>query len=835
MRSASTRPSKDVNMGATLNAALYWWITGDAAALNYAKTSLNQSLWAMVSSTGCDTGGAVPATTWYCGNPDNSDYPRLYYINAMQAYSIVRSQMTAAERANFAAMWLNDNDSDHNGLNPQGAGCVQQAVLGGVGTLTAAGKTITISGGTTSQLTVGAVLTSVADTHWWGTVVSITDATHFVLDTGITLNSAPFRFTQPWNNTNCGLVWLAKHHRTSPALVPGQESHCYADYGMGCSDTIDENYSNTTLTALFGFISVGVGLADDDPRAVTLLQQAYNHFWQHQYGFHKSTITPFSVSADAYTQYRTHWCLSGIGLMMKNSGGPDITDGMWFKRIGPYWYYAEGLSFGDIYTPIWGADNALGLLVSLSLYPNSDEAQYGNYWLRNLYNSVGGGPGDFMASGLNYGGYYRAGLAYILLDPNAPQKNVNNAPKQYLFQDTDANICVANGVNCYANRAFTHAVSHTGWGPADTRVLLQAAYNDTKDHSGYGDWGSVHIVKNNVYLLAGDGNWANFYVWGDNMIDLNAWVSPGYSSISRWGGPNPSGDPNSRYTYALMDISGAYAAAAKVSRVHRHVVHFKNAGAQDYIVWYDDIAVQTPTTIKALLHFYHADCYTLNSCTAGASGITWGGGNDGGTVSNTQAGAKLLTTVLSTAGVRTALLGRDKADGTYDVFSNGNRSGGNGYTYRAYVCAENASAAGSCDANATKGEWIVVHKPATDGNATMPPISQPAATNFRVVQIADDISPKVAVFAAGGGLQTSAAFTTTHAGTAQYVITGIAPGFYDVFAGASRIASRVGVRNGDGTLYFEGPAAAYQIRPSVTHQRGSASSQTRQSAPIRRQ
>ena len=49
--------------------------------------------------------------------------------------------------------------------------------------------------------------------------------------------------------------------------------------------------------------------------------------------------------------------------------------------------------------------------------------------------------------------------------------------------------------------------------------MLQSSFNEGKDHSGMGDWGSVHIYKNG-YLLAGDASHANNNRESDNLIEL---------------------------------------------------------------------------------------------------------------------------------------------------------------------------------------------------------------------------------------------------------------------------------------------------------------------------
>jgi len=86
---------------------------------------------------------------------------------------------------------------------------------------------------------------------------------------------------------------------------------------------------------------------------------------------------------------------------------------------------------------------------------------------------------------------------------------------------------------------------------------------------------------------------------------------------------------------------------------------------------------------------------------------------------------------------------------------------------------------------------------------TMPAMSQPTASNFRVLQIADAASPKVAAFAVAGQTFDGVSFATTHAGTAQYLIAGLSPGAYKVTVNGSVVVSSQQVVDADNTLYFE--------------------------------
>jgi hypothetical protein len=91
------------------------------------------------------------------------------------------------------------------------------------------------------------------------------------------------------------------------------------------------------------------------------------------------------------------------------------------------------------------------------------------------------------------------------------------------------------------------------------------------------------------------------------------------------------------------------------------------------------------------------------------------------------------------------------------------------------------------------------------------------------VQVADT-TPKVAVFAApvmdnGNGTYTpntynSVAFTTTHAGTGNYLISGLTPGTYSVLQNGGSIPGYTSTAVGaDGTLFFKATAGAFSVGP----------------------
>jgi hypothetical protein len=377
---------------------------------------------------------------------------------------------------------------------------------------------------------------------------------------------------------------------------------------------------------------------------------------------------------------------------------------------------------------------------------------------------------------------------------------------------------------CTPNQYWSDMVSLSDWTTDATQLTVKAGWDmDAQDHTTNIQQGAFHILRSATYLLAGDNGSADD-AWEspgesaatrDNMIDLNqAYNKPssgnangyyaGYAPITRWSGTDPTGDSSNRYAYEMIDLwnggNGIYSAASNATRVQRQIVHFKKGGGQDYIVTWDDVALSAAIAVPPKAYFN----YFLNGIAPGTA-ISYSGAEY--SVSNLQAakGALLNSQFLATGGSNTSALVVDNANGTY--------TGGNGATFRAYMCpSQNGT---TCNSGATSGEWAGVFQPINGTNGTMPAITQltPAESgNFRVIQIADSTYPKVAAFATGGSVgNTALHVTTTHSGTGQYLVTGLSPGTYSVSLNSASILSNQTVNSGDDTLYFESSSGSIAV------------------------
>jgi hypothetical protein len=835
----------------TLNAALLWYAQGanpndPKGYLAAAKYGIDHALRLVGNSTACNISYTYCGPTVDNGRVNDTDYGRQSLVYIAQAYSIIRSQLTSTERQNFANMMLNDNVAAHNGIDT--VACTPQPVTTGTGTLSASRRsaTVTITGGTTDQLAVGTVLfngnnsTISANSYLnapAAVVTGITSSTTFTVRPAIGASGYPLEYSPAWTTGNCGLIWLMKHHNAAPPLNPATSSTYNKDYYNGNSYVYADN--NLNMTALYGYIAVGLALADDDPRAVTLLQQAFNYYYVNMYGYILSADTGFGSSGNAYSNTRTHLFKHIIAEMIQKSviSGPNLM-GQYLTREVPFEFmmfypdYPEGaLSFQQPNVSQWGsAGGAYATLWTLPYVDSADpNAPYLNYYLRTTRHDYTAGV---MGSTANS---YETAFAYIFMDPEQKQTNISGAPSQYLFNDTQYSTCTAltsPSITCYPNHAYAHVVSRSGWTATDDVSMLETGFTDGTDHSsgdtdkGNGDWGDFRIYRNGAYLLSDDtgsasdhegsmeqmnsielgggGNWAQ--TSGDTGCpDSYTKYGCDNAPILRWGSTDPTGDGSSRYMYVMTDLAGVYHPALITTapiRVQRHIMHFKKATYQDYFVVYDDVAPGAATTIAALWHYglcpfvqgYVRGPNRNMPCLTPAAAISF----SGNTVSDTQARSRLNSTFIY-PGVSGTLINQSK---TYP--------GHGGFTNRLYSCA---GSNGTCNVSATSFEEIVVHQPVNGTSGTMPTLTSPTCTGTRgncaVTQIADSGYPKVAMFARQGALLTCASFTTTHSGAAQYLLAGLSPGTWTVTVGGTAVpGSPFTVNSADNTLYFESPSGA---------------------------
>jgi len=364
------------------------------------------------------------------------------------------------------------------------------------------------------------------------------------------------------------------------------------------------------------------------------------------------------------------------------------------------------------------------------------------------------------------------------------------------------------------------AISKSDWTATASQVMMQGGFQSNYcDHLVDPNYGSYHIYRNGP-LLSGSGG--SMGAWNDgfdgtnvndNLIALGGGnivigvgcLTGGYAPMTRWAGTDPTGDSLSRYAYAMYNLTNVYQSGAGATGVYRHVFHFKKSSAPDYVLSFDDVTAAAALQ-QAYFHYwrnngtntiiYNASARTMSNLNSSTSMLLtrFCGGTDTGTCNGSST---------------TIAMSKDNSDGSYSGQPAAN-------TYRVYICSSTDGS--TCNSSATHGEWWAVHLPTTNLSATMPAITQPTCSgtggSCAAVQIADATTPKVAVVARSGVTLTQASFTSTHNGTAQYVVAGLAPGIYNVTVGGSTVVSVATVNANDNTLYFESTAGSVTVTPA---------------------
>ena len=719
-------------------------------------------------------------------------------------YDMIYSQLTSAEKSNFADKIFNDNALFRNTNSPSKGG--------GVGG---------IAGDPTTSCT-------------------------------------PWPANTAWNQSAhyCGWLWYIQHEYEPAMEAPGQEANYGTDYEpTSLYDTGGFPYAaNHGSTHLISILSLSLALADDDPRARSALTELMVWYFKWRYPWNLSSWTGMTENGARYQQFvdnpqdpaimlMLNHAISGYGTALTHTGDnaifpletygvlPDGGAGAGYgSGQGPYtldqWLDPTGVNSNSSIS-----DWTLPILGMSLLHPASQYVPY-TYWMMKNF------PGSPFSSGWSWQNYQLYNLyQYIEYDPTISTTNINTLPAQYLFKDTAYSACQTywgsqtfshswtNGTpavdtpGCYPNMSYQMAISKSDWTGTATQLWMSASWgSDNLDRSGGGQYGAYHIYRNG-YLLAGNSggtnsaqasasahNLSGIYASGlasDMVIEIggvdnwnvmksNANVS---ANFARWASTDPSGDSASRYVYSMIDLRPTYIPAANVTRANRHIIHFKKASAQDYIVSYDDVALSSSNQIQAWWHYFLPGNSGLNTVSVNTSALTV-------TDTLSSGNGKLLTSFLPVQGASTVALVSNGANKT---------------TWDTYTCP---SANGSSCVNAISGEWIAVHQPCNGTSCTMPTLTQPSCSatggSCTALQIADASNPKVAVFARQGVTLTAASFTTTHGGTGQYLIAGMAPGNYNVSVNGATVASSISVNANDNTLYFESTAGLVQIESSGT-------------------
>jgi hypothetical protein len=670
---------------------------------------------------------------------------------------------------------------------------------------------------------------------------------------------------QPQSDSACGFKWMHNHWYGSQTSQPIS----YPANG-GAATAIQATQpiigSNNGFTFDKGRQTMDLVAADDEPRAVTDLAAVNTFYWDYQMSFLMTYVTGFAQSGSHYSFARTlqdgpssAWALghSVPGYPNLDTTGPWITAPSLLKMYSAMPDTPARAGYGATWYPtMWGAastdfiNSAAGSGQAGQNYvadsgsefaPMAPSSQYFQDWL-NAHSGYQWAKGVAFAD------------AAIKLDPRSPRSPYTAQPLQYLFGATSFAACTSLFGTCPFNQALRADafISRTGWSSNSDTLLLLQARGFAGDHDEP-EPGSVQLYKAG-FLLANDTfpvgasdndpvtnnqfdatkNDVAFEFQGKNTIKQS--LVPGQTetaNIIRWASanhgtwPTAYGDQNSRFAYALIDLSGAY--TTTYNRVQRHVAHLKAPGLEEIIVQYDDVDVSNaPTAVRNQVHYpQNGEVLNTQPRVYYDEGTTVCPGSGGCTsldatrqILEQENGASspgdpnrvfnLITAFFSPPGTTMTV----RWDGS-------SYPGGNGHTNRVSLCGGS-----SCGAPVSALEDVIVHKIASQPDTTLTVKALNPDSKWTGVQTAD----KVVLFARAGNKPITVTFQTDHAGTAQYLIAGLQGGMvYRVHnngvvggtrggqggtqgAAPSDIARQL-VSEGDNVLYFEAPAGSYTIGP----------------------
>ncbi|MEZ5404549.1 MAG: Ig domain-containing protein [Bryobacteraceae bacterium] len=856
--------SPDVQGGDTvLMAALGWYMDNRRTDyLEAARHWINNA----DKMLGSETFSACDETLTLCGRGSYTDWGSFWAANFAYAYSIIREQLTAPERAAFTAKMFNGMD---------GTGC-RNMLEDQPGKMTLEAGSTTVSG-------EGTRFTSLRAGQWihtgeplpsgaWLKIARVDSDTAMtvtaIYSRTVAIRGAGYGAVQAWQADSCGLMWFVSHHAYGPlsimprALVrlvdavgpesrelrvdkPGQlpppPFFLKMDYlseatgryatewvrvngkeqdrlqvergvlgtsaaahtrnriavwtplpvsgGLGTLSSfyfvpMDDPRNNLTFTKTYGYLVVGLALADETPAAVSLAEKAWNYFYDFTYPHAKDMWTGITQGGYYYGVNRwLEWMLPMTLFGQKSfQPGIDISGGNWLKQGLLYPMYMTtpyNPAFSMRYADAGIEEELLPrhlkyIVTGQAVYGGTAEASYANHWYANVAKWL-----DVRvlqgATGFNNIPW---ALAYFDPDNACGGDNCRDyrkeLPPYHFFTETDYDP------EWNPNSAFQAVVSKQNW-DEDATMLFALALSRPVDHlAGYPGPGAYRISKKEVLLADNSEGGSGFsnpnrsnYVEIDGGNKLVAEIRPNLLGAL---GPNPVIDRKTgsdQYVYFRVNSRYAYTAEARVNRAYRHFVHWKENGGRDAIVVYDDVATDVPKPKKTRLHYW-ADKSTTPAFEARGADLVF-----------TRQQARLSTRVVlpevGGAGLTAAM--------------NQPRTGETAYT------VELDGGAGE------ESEFLVAHFPSANTADSMPAVRRmrELSDGFQGIEV-DSNTPWASIFARGDGRK-EVRFRTERA--VKAVVAGLQPGVYTLEGNGGTREVRV---NGDGTLVVEGGPGTYAVR-----------------------
>lgn len=660
-------------------------------------------------------------------------------------------------------------------------------------------------------------------------VTGVTDDTHLVgITTGNggspTSTPATNWISHPWATGNCGFDWVQKHWIGTPGSQPIQ----YGSRGGGTGNTtFSATGANNDYPLSADLTTLWIGLADDDlsGRMATKLASSTASLIDNEIAFGMvnwtgltSDGTNYGIGTTSTGGHRTAWVLSKqlVGFPALDTAGPWI---MAIQGVEQYMLHPDAPFAGGGHTKYFASFGANGgglganantspitINHGIAFNPTSLSSKYEKYFLDNVlgFNSAG-------ALG-------NTGIAEwaVKIHPASPSLNYNVQPLQRLFQATSRATAVSVfGSTFPATWHHDAFVSRTGWNStSDTHIMCQARSYIVPDHDqdepGVCQIYKAGFLRANNAADVGDGgdpdirNQELMEFGGANTLISGGFPNVGVATIARYAGD----DANNRYAYALMDLGGAYSPAP--TRLHRHVAHFKKPGTEEVFIEYTDVAVSSAIELRDQLMF-------PQNLEAAGFDLPY---NEGDTSCPGAGGCGSLDT-----NGRTVLEQEDGSTANGDpphIYNliykgfvptgatatwNWDGSGYAGAPTPSHAYRVSIYGGGSVGGTATSLEHVDVFKVATQPDATLSATALNPDANWTGAQTAD----KVALFSRGGVTHSSLAVTTSHSGTAQYILAGVTAGTATVTMNGSSVTGSPFAVDSNGVIAFESTAGALSL------------------------
>jgi hypothetical protein len=772
-------PHHDYGGGAQLAAALGWWSENKPESSSNRTKLVNGLMNSLpVPTTACD--GSTDCSYSPSGY---SDYAyEVYPPGFIPALNLGMAALSPGQKATLERYYLGDYPWTKGGHNYTGTTLAFPSFKPATGTISFAAGSTAISGAGTVFLTEVApgdyILLRYNESYArWYSVASIESDTALTLARAVDSDLATgtgfgFRLAAPWADNGSDIGYLGWSHMNYYTMLCGaglpDVTHCL-DYSPGSGGNGLDAMHNHQLGRLSYLLTMALTWAATgiSPRAEWLATDAM-FLWYHNLFPAQTQMGGFSADSAHYHITRILPYMTAVmgGLQNSFTDNPDYTGGgangaAWWDEIAKFTLHTfvpgrtvsqfqhngEGSAFACCDSGVISAMNLL------AFKPLSTFAAGLKYYIQNDW-------GEYQNSG-----YYQ----------NRPDIAAARTPQTSLITTAPlapgcatqwtAAVCGTDRRFFFASRSGTTAAN--AWNGNGLTVFYNMQSTARRDHAGQLHEVGPTIAANGQYLLAGDGYLGLF----DTIPHGNVLVIGAESNL-RNGGSDGVGVSAPMYAHgtptvaaAGVSLTGHYKSAANVT-AYRSIIHAKASGL-GYIILRDDFTSAASVTAQTYNHYNVSEgCGTPSASTC----------------TTLDRAARTVIHAKSTARINTSFLG-----GTVDTANASDTDGSYpsqaGNTFRVTHAL-----------TGTSGSLFAIHQVSAAVPAAMPAIVESASAPFKVIEIQDPTAPVVAVIAPVATLNlTGAVFSTTHAGTGQYVVTGLASGNYVVKRNGTEISSPIAV------------------------------------------